>query len=126
MKTHKLNNHEISLLFSLRTRTVSEIKGNFPSQHKDNKCPLCGQSEDTQEHCLSCDQLNSNKNLMNVYSDIYSSDLNKQILITKAFLVILEERRQLIEDNNKLSAHQLTSGQWPVDPDYTIPCNYLG
>ena len=70
MTTHKLNNHEISLLFSLCTRTLSEIKGNFPSQHKNNECPLCCHIEDTQEHCLSCDKLNSNKNLMEVYSDI--------------------------------------------------------
>ena len=111
--THKLTNHEIPLVFSLRTRTVRDFKSNFPFQDKENiNCPLCGETEDTQEHCLSCDKLKSDTITHN-YEDIYSDDLNKQINITRLFSTLLEERRQLIET-------QLTSGQVPVDPDYTV------
>ena len=30
LKTHILNNHEVSLLFSLRSRTAKQFKANFP------------------------------------------------------------------------------------------------
>ena len=84
MTTHRLNNDEVSLLFSLRSRTVRDIKLNTPSIYITNKmCPLCEQCDDTQEHCLKCEKLTSNNNITCSYEDIYSSDIMKQIHITQ-------------------------------------------
>ena len=52
LKTHMMNNHEVSLLFALRSRTSRLFKANFPF-NVEKMCPHCGKEEDTQEHCLS-------------------------------------------------------------------------
>ena len=39
LKTHLLNNHEVSLLFSLRSQTLKHFKANFP-YFSDQMCPL--------------------------------------------------------------------------------------
>ena len=103
-----INNHEVSLLFALRTKTVKDFKVNTPSVFRnDIMCPLCGKYEDSQEHCLSCEKLPSNTNFSNLYSDIFSNDIQKQVKITHNFLVILEERQQILEH---LKLSQPTSG----------------
>ena len=41
LKTHQMTNHEVSLLFALRSRTSKYFKGNFPF-YSDKICPFCG------------------------------------------------------------------------------------
>ena len=41
LKTHLMNNHEVSLLFALRSKTVKEFKANFPF-YINKDCPMCG------------------------------------------------------------------------------------
>ena len=54
LNTHMLNNHEVLLLFSLRSRNAKQFKANFPC-NEDQICPMEGCDEiDTQEHCLKC------------------------------------------------------------------------
>ena len=95
LTTHMLNNHEVFLLFSLRSRNAKPFKANF-SYNKDQTCPMVGCNElDTQEHCLSCSKLwfdeNTQTNTMK-YEDIFSEDLLKQVAITQLYASLLERR----------------------------------
>jgi hypothetical protein len=98
MKTHMLTNHEVALLFALRSRSVKGIKANMASAFAgDTICKLCRQSEDNQEHCLKCPAITANKQINVKYEDIFSEDIKEQVAATKAFTAILEERTRLIE-----------------------------
>ena len=105
LKTHMLTNHEVSLLFSLRSRTTKQFKANFP-YHQDQQCPMPGCTElDTPEHCLQCEKLFNNTQCSDTqYDDIFSSDISKQVAVTKIFASLLERR----EDS---------SASQPVGPD---------
>ena len=51
---------EIELLFALRTRTVRDIKANFPTQYGSSlTCELCQVAVYCQENLLSCIRLNN-------------------------------------------------------------------
>ena len=50
----KLTHRQISIMFSLRSKTLRGIKTNFPKQNSSILCPLCETYEDTQEHVLMC------------------------------------------------------------------------
>ena len=82
LKTHMLNNHEVLLLFSLRSRNAKKFKANFP-YNQDQTCPMEGCDEiDTQEHCLKCPKTFSTINSHSYhieYHDIFSEDLLKQV-----------------------------------------------
>ena len=56
LTNHTLNNHEVSLLFSLRSRKARAFKANFP-YHAEQLCPLCCPDIDSQEHILLCDKI---------------------------------------------------------------------
>ena len=93
-----MTNHEVSLLFALRSRTVKNIKSNMASAFRNNMaCNLCRDSEDTQEHCLECPEIHANRGISVKYDDIFSQDIDQQVAVTKAFSDILEERTLLLE-----------------------------
>ena len=49
---------ESELLFAIRTRTVRNIKKNFPNQNKNNiACQICLLHVDCQQHLLVCSEL---------------------------------------------------------------------
>ena len=54
LKTHMMINHDVSLLFSLRSRPAKIFKANFP-YYTERMCPDCKTEEDTQEQMLSCE-----------------------------------------------------------------------
>ena len=89
-----LNNHEVLLLFSLRSRNAKQFKANFP-YNQDQICPMEGCDEiDTQEHCLKCPKKFSSINSHSYhieYHDIFSEDLLKQVAVTKLFASLLEK-----------------------------------
>ena len=68
LKTHLLNNQEVSLLFSLRSRTSKHFKANFP-YFIDQMCPMGCAEDDTQEHAMFCDPIHpeSSRNPTIVY-----------------------------------------------------------
>ena len=47
LKTHMKNNHEVSLVLALRSKTVKQFEANFP-YFNENKCPMCSKEEETQ------------------------------------------------------------------------------
>ena len=57
MKSHILTNHEVTLLFSLRLRTVRSVKNNFGLKLN---CSMGCQVTENQEHWLVCDQTKAN------------------------------------------------------------------
>ena len=93
LKDHKLNNHEVSLLFALRSRTAREFKANFP-YNNDQLCPMGCFEMDTQEHCLLCEKLypKDTRNPTILYSDIFSNDSTKQKAVVQLFADLLERR----------------------------------
>ena len=98
MITHKMNNHKVTLLFALRSKTVKNVKANTKSIYLNLNCELCDTDIDNQEHCLKCPKISSNIDIVNVqYEDIFSDNIDKQVAVTQAFSKILEEREQLLE-----------------------------
>ena len=91
MKNHILTNHEISLLFSLRSRTMRSVVNNFG---RNINCSLGCSKPENQEHWLSCGKTASNKNTDIVYSDIFGS-LTQQTNVVKLFAQLEEERMEL-------------------------------
>ena len=113
LRSHMLNNHEVSLLFSLRSRTAREFKANFP-YFKEQTCPMGCLDMDTQEHILICPKLNSQKSqdITAQYSDLFSSDINQQTVIIKVFTSLLERREDACASE-------------PAGPDHTMPTSVV-
>ena len=72
LKTHILNNQEVSLLFGLRSKTVKRF-------NSDQNHPICGKKEDKQVHCITSEVTYPlhTRNADSLYSDIYSEDIKK-------------------------------------------------
>ena len=95
LTNHKLNNHEVSLLFSLRSRTAYGFKAKFP-YNIEQLFPFGCEELDTQEHCILCEKAypNSLRNPDIVYNDIFSDDSAKQSAVVKLFSNLLERREE--------------------------------
>ena len=102
MNNTKLSFDEKSLLFKLRSRTVTDIKCNIKTfSQNDKMCPLCMKSEDTQEHCMECPKLKTCQNQLenhSQYNHIFSTCELEQKAIAALFLYILETRQLLIQE----------------------------
>ena len=62
MKSELFSKDDISLLFSLRSRTVRGIKNDFSEHFKPNlSCPLCSNHLDSLPEVLSCIKVQSPK-----------------------------------------------------------------
>ena len=95
----KFSKSEAELLFALRTRTIRNIKKNFPTQFNNNmKCQLCSLHEDCQEDLLTCSELSKRVKIPPdvKYSDIYEST-EKQIKIVKIMKQLLRTREVLLQ-----------------------------
>ena len=94
LKTHMMNNHEVSLLFALRSKTVKGFKVTFPF-NAGHMCPMFGKEEDTQEHCIQCEVTypEDTRDFDINYCDIFSEDVKKQTAITKRFQYFFREGR---------------------------------
>ena len=53
----RLSNKQMSIMFALRSKTIRNIRANFPKMFSSLLCPLCKSFEDTQEHVLLCSVL---------------------------------------------------------------------
>ena len=83
LKSHMMNNHEVSLLFSIRSRTTKQFKANFP-YNVNQLCPMGCSDEDTPEHCLVCNQLRNEEtqSLDVTYEELFSKDIARQALLS--------------------------------------------
>ena len=93
INSHMLTNHEVSLLFSLRSRTMRSVRNNFGLKLD---CPLGCSIVENQEHWLVCTHTNGNTNTQVQYSDLFGS-LQEQIEIVKLYSQLEEEREELTQ-----------------------------
>ena len=94
----RFSRSEVELLFALRTRTVRDIKANFPTQYGSNfTCDLCEVAVCCQEHLLSCVRLKANVNIPSgvCYSDLFRNT-DKQLNIVRIFKKLLRTRELLL------------------------------
>ena len=123
MNSHQLTNHEVTLLFSLRSRTVRSVKNNFGIKIN---CALGCPDIENQEHWLLCTKTKANQDTHIVYSDIYGG-IQQQTDMVKLYSRLEEEREELTTprvDREEL----LKDDSLPVDshigPRIT-PCIYV-
>ena len=98
LEDKRFKRSEVELLFALRTRTVREIKANFPTQYGSNlACELCQVAICCQEHILSCVRLKQHVDIPSdiCYSDIFENT-DKQLRITRVFAKLLRTREILL------------------------------
>ena len=98
---------DITLLFSLRSRTVRGIKNDFSEQFKPNlSCPLCMKHLDSLPEVLNCSKLQTEVQSLpeetqqlithTKYEDIFS-DVVKQKQATDTYTILLKLREQLLD-----------------------------
>ena len=94
LTSENLSGEEKQLLFKLRTRTF-DCKYNYKNLYKnDLKCFACN-SDDTQEHLISCEKISEGINSKNIrYSDLFGSYENQEKAI-KVFLELYRKRKIL-------------------------------
>ena len=100
--SNQLNNDDINLLFSLRSR-MTKLKRNFSTQYKNNlSCSLGCKDEESQSHLLDCSVILNNMEDKTIMTEIEYSDLFKgvdeQICITKIFSEIFKIRENLLPE----------------------------
>ena len=95
MKTQKITNHEVTLLFALRSKSVRSVATNF-GQQKD--CSLGCKSQETQEHWIVCSRTKGKQGTKVTYNDKYGG-LQKQLPIVKLFALFEQEREELSGHN---------------------------
>ena len=102
MTSPQFSNDDMSLLLSLRTRTVRGIRSDFGGLYHDKNCPLgCGET-DTLQNILTCKVLKQQHASKDVtsseikYEDIFSSDIVKQKQVTELYRQLLDIRNNII------------------------------
>ena len=85
-----------NLLFKFRTRMFN-VKNNFRNQYKANLlCPLCRESDDSQEHLLECRVILRKLNgEQYCYRDIFSENLVSLLDITKGLKKVVKIREEM-------------------------------
>ena len=93
-----LTKTEVSEIMMCRSRMVP-VKANFKSSHNaaDLKCRACGDTEELQQHLISCRILNNNSVSINTednYEDLFSNNTES----------IAKISRRICSQNKKLQA----------------------
>ena len=105
LKTNRLKNKQVSLLFNLRNQCVRGIKDNFHGYYNHSlKCDLCNNETDTQDHLLKCHVLKQHIQWNHEevkYKHIYGT-LQQQITVTILISALLEVRELLLEEQQGL------------------------
>lgn len=71
---NKLNRIQLSTIFKARTRML-DVKANFKSAHRDLKCRLCGNAEETQRHVLQeCCKIHKDSTTKVINSEIFEDE----------------------------------------------------
>ena len=115
-KNKNISNRQISIMFSLRSKTVRNIRTNFPKMYSSVLCPLCKTYDDTQEHVLLCKVLQHILPLKShiVYEHIKGT-LEQQTEFLKTYEKYLNIRDELLEGSSiDSSLPGLYSGPAPL------------
>ena len=98
----ELSTLEGKFMFALRSRML-ELKENYRGKFWDNIFPCCHEHEDTQEHLLDCEILNSKNSMVSslpVYHDLFSGKLEKQVQVCRILKHRLNLRKKLTTSNS--------------------------
>ena len=87
-KNRNLSNRQTSLMFSLRSKTVRNIKTNFQHMYSSVLCPLCETQQDTQEHLIVCEVL---QNILPLSAHIEYGHINGNPEQQTEFLQVYEK-----------------------------------
>ena len=85
-------------IFALRCRMV-EVKHNFKEKYLNMSCPCCEEDEDTQEHLLTCPELETDGEVVMSlpdYGDLFGRDLVKQIDVARLIMERYQKRKKKI------------------------------
>jgi hypothetical protein len=104
MNSPDFTQDQISLLLSLRTRTVRGIRMDFGNMSAQKGCALpgCTAPADTLAHVLRCEILqeevsNTIKEQTMQYKDVFSQDVATLKAITTRYAVLLQARERILE-----------------------------
>ena len=88
----------MSIMFALRSKTIRNIKSNFPNMYSSLLCPLCKAHEDTQEHLMLCKVLQNILPLTNhiVYEHMGGTQ-DQQADFLRAYEGYLKIRDELLD-----------------------------
>ena len=100
----KFSNKQTAMLVNLRSKCTRGFKKNFATAYTGNiMCPLCEQTEDSQEHVLNCHVLKEHMSdehklaaAKATYADIYGT-IEEQQNIASVFLSAVHTRERLLE-----------------------------
>ena len=85
LEENEMSIHECKFLFSLRSRMI-DVKTNYREKHSDTMCPCCEETEDSQQHLLSCSKIESDGEIVSSvpdYQDLFGSNLSKQVNMSR-------------------------------------------
>ena len=98
LSNRKLSHSQISIMFSLRSKTLRNIRSNFPKMYSSLLCPLCKSHEDTQENILLCKVL---KNILppNIHTEYehMRGTTDQQTIFLQVFERYLQIRDELLD-----------------------------
>ena len=84
--------------FKMRSR-MSEVKTNFKGKYEDFECKICDTKEyETQKHILKCEglnKMNARNNEPPEYEELFSRNVEKQIIIAKYFMENIKIKKKL-------------------------------
>ena len=93
------DNQLAKLMFAARTRML-DVRTNYRNRYTqtDVKCPFKCNSEDSQEHLLECDKLETNQLSENLpkYEELFSSQISQQINVGKILEGRFKIRKKLL------------------------------
>ena len=99
IKSKTVNNKEAITLVALRSKTVRQIKDNFHGQFfEDKMCPLCKKFEDTQKHCMECEELCTVRSKFGEHIEYnhINGSVTQQQEVAALFVSLLEAREELL------------------------------
>ena len=123
------SNDEVSLLHALRSRST-ECKVNYKQKYVGSNllCSLCKIADEDQKHLLTCKVLTQNIKSDEItkekvkYEDIFSSDVQKQKVITVLYQELFKIRENLSENLNSQLAPSTTQSVELRTSDDLLQC----
>ena len=120
IKSPKITNKEAEILTALRSQTLRGIRSNFHTFYQsDIQCRLCGESPDTQEHCMNCPEILARLN--HIERHIKNEHIFGQIQEQKEVAVLYKKLQSLRDDLLKEKYDQ-DDGDDPDDEEDNLVC----
>ena len=92
-----------NLLFMFRTRMFN-VRNNFRNNYlaQDTMCPVCHESEDSQEHLFDCVPITLMVDQHECkYEDIFSKNINTLLKVSKVLKQIVDAREKFEDEHNE-------------------------